>query len=49
KDIVGKHPSHMDLIYLLHPRDFLPGDERMHPNTTLTVAEDPKGTRAQSF
>ncbi|EGF99788.1 uncharacterized protein MELLADRAFT_112399 [Melampsora larici-populina 98AG31] len=49
KHVVGESPDHLDLIYLLHPSDFLPGDDRMHPRGTLTVAEDPKGTRAQNF
>ncbi|KAH9808935.1 hypothetical protein DFH28DRAFT_1123546 [Melampsora americana] len=48
KHIVGSQPSYMDLMYLLHPRDFLP-DDGVYPKGTLTVAEDPNRRRAQHF
>ncbi|EGG07531.1 uncharacterized protein MELLADRAFT_62545 [Melampsora larici-populina 98AG31] len=49
REIVGDNPTYFDLIYLVHPSDFLAADQTPHVKGTSTVAEDPNAARARSF
>ncbi|EGG08653.1 uncharacterized protein MELLADRAFT_61788 [Melampsora larici-populina 98AG31] len=49
RDIAGDKPTYFDLIYLVHPSDFLPADQTPRVKGTSTVAEDPNAARARSF